>query len=357
LKILESDKNLEEFTIKVETLNDLWSLYNVISKDDEITSRTQRRVVLKEGTKGERKTMSLKLRVESVGFHEFSNRLRIKGTILEGPEDLVSYGTYHTFNIEIGNILSIKKEKWLKSELNRLKEASKFEDKFNMLIIAIETGLATISLVTNYSHNHIATIKKNIPGKRYEQSHRNKAYNDFYDQIAKVLVQNMEKTEIDIIIVCGPGNIRDHFSNYLREKIKFSEMQKVKSFHTSSGTESAINEILKSKELLQIISNVKIIQETQKIEEIFQLFASDPDLIAIGFEEVEKAATHKAIKELFIVDSLIRGASKDHKLRIEDIIIKVEKAQGKVNILSSEHPTGKQIDDLGALVAILHYKL
>jgi protein pelota len=353
LKILESDKNLEEFTVKVESLNDLWSLYNVISKDDEITSRTQRRVILKEGTKGERKTMNLKLRVESLGFHEFSNRLRIKGTILEGPEDLVSYGTYHTFNIEIGNILSIKKEKWLKSELNRIKKAS----KFNMLIIAIETGLATISLVTNYSHNHIATIKKNIPGKRYEQSHRNKAYNDFYEQIAKVLMQNVEKAEIDLIIICGPGNVRDHFSDYLREKEKFSGMQKVKSFHASSGTESAINEVLKSKELLQIKSNVKVIQETQKIEEIFQLFASDPDLIAIGFEEVENAAEHNAIKELFIVDSLIRGASKDHKLRIEDIITKVEKAQGKINILSSEHPTGKQIDDLGALVAILHYKL
>ena len=147
MKILESDNNLEEISVKVESLNDLWSLYNVISKDDEISSRTQRRVVLKEGSKGERKTMNLKLQVESVGFHEFSNRLRIKGTILEGPEDLVSYGTYHTFNIEIGNILSIKKEKWLKSELNRLKEASKFEEKFNMLIIAIETGLATISLV------------------------------------------------------------------------------------------------------------------------------------------------------------------------------------------------------------------
>ena len=357
MKILESDNNLEEITVKVESLNDLWSLYNVISKDDEVTSRTQRRVILKEGSKGERKPMNLKLRVESVGFHEFSNRLRIKGTILEGPEDLVSYGTYHTFNIEIGNILSIKKEKWLRSEVNRLKEASKFDDKFNMLIIAIETGLATISLVTNYSHNHIATIKKNIPGKRYEQSHRNKAYDDFYDQIANVLMQNMEKTEIELIIICGPGNIRDHFSDYLREKVGFNEMQKVRSFHASSGTESAVNEILKSKELLQIKSNAKIIQETQKIEEIFQLFASNPDLIAIGFKEVENAAEHNAVKELFIVDSLIRGASKDHKLRIEDIISKVEKSQGKINILSSEHPTGKQIDDLGALVAILHYKL
>lgn len=357
MKILELNTNLEELTVKVESLNDLWSLYNFISKDDEITSRTQRRVVIKEGSKGERKSMSLKLRVEAVDFHEFSNRLRIRGTILEGPEDFVSFGTYHTFNIEIGSILSIKKEKWLKSELDRIKRASKFENKFDMLIIAIETGLATISLVTNYSYNHIATIKKNIPGKRYEQTHRNKAYNDFYYDIANVLVQNTEKVEIDLIIICGPGNVRDHFIDYLKEKTQFTEMTKVRSFHASSGTESAINEVLKSNELNKIKDNVKILQESQKIEEIFQLFAHNPDLIAIGFDEVENAVSHNAVKELFIVDALIRGSSRDKKLRIEDIITKIEKTQGKVNILSSEHPTGKQIEDLGALVAILHYKL
>lgn len=357
MKILELNTNLEELTLKVESLNDLWSLYNVISKDDEITSRTQRRVVIKEGSKGERKPMSLKLRVEAVSFHEFSNRLRIRGTILEGPEDFVSYGTYHTFNIEIGSILSIKKEKWLKSELDRIQKASKFESKFDMLIIAIETGLATISLVTNYSYNHIATIKKNIPGKRYEQLHRNKAYDEFYYDIAHVLVQNTEKANIDLIIVCGPGNVRDHFVEYLDEKTHFTEMEKIRSFHTSSGTESAINEVLKSNELNKIKNNVKILQESQKIEEIFQLFATNPDLIAIGFDEVENAVRHNAVKELFIVDALIRGSSKDKKLHIEDIITKIEKTQGKINILSSEHPTGKQIDDLGALVAILHYKL
>ena len=139
LKILEIDKKHEEVTVKVEDLNDLWTLYNVIAPEDHVTSRTQRRVILKEGSKGERKPMLLKLKVESIAFHEFSNRLRVKGTILEGPEDYVSFGSYHTFNIEIGDILTISKEKWLNNELKRLKQASKFRTNFIMLIIAIET--------------------------------------------------------------------------------------------------------------------------------------------------------------------------------------------------------------------------
>ncbi|GAI67148.1 unnamed protein product, partial [marine sediment metagenome] len=145
-------------TVKTENLNDLWTLYNIIAKNDKISARTYRRVVLKEGSKGERKPMSLKLKVESAAFHEFSNRLRVKGTIIEGPEDFVTYGTYHTFNIEPNQKLTINKEKWLKSEIKRLKESSSFETDFIMLIIAIETGLATISLITNFSHKRINTI-------------------------------------------------------------------------------------------------------------------------------------------------------------------------------------------------------
>ncbi|MCK4687445.1 MAG: mRNA surveillance protein Pelota, partial [Candidatus Lokiarchaeota archaeon] len=96
MKILEYNQKQQEITVKIESLYDLWILFNLISKNDKVAARTQRRIVLKEGSKGERKSMYLKLNVEDVSFHEFTNRLRIKGTILEGPEDFVSYGTYHT---------------------------------------------------------------------------------------------------------------------------------------------------------------------------------------------------------------------------------------------------------------------
>jgi len=357
LKVLEVDKKLEEITVKTESLNDLWTLYNIISKDDKVSTRTHRRVVLKEGSKGDRKPMRLKLKVEAVSFHEFSNRLRIKGTILEGPEDFVSFGTYHTFNIEIGQKLHITKEKWLKSELKRLRESSKFESNFIMLLIAIETGLATIALITNFSHKRIVTIRKNIPGKRYEQSHRIKAYQEFFSDIQKIVEENLKNMELNLIIICGPGNTRDHFLKVLKEKLDPSHISKIHNLHASSGTESAILEILKSKKLISLKKNAKILQETEKIEEIFTLLSTDPDLIAIGFNEILGFSEKGAIKELFCADILIRGASKKQKLEIETILNNVEDAGGRINILSSEHPTGQQIIDLGSLVAILRYKI
>ncbi len=357
MKILEYDKKHEEITVKVDNLNDLWTLYNILGPNDKVSSRTQRRIIIREGSKGERKTMFLKLNVVDVSFHEFSNRVRVKGTILEGPEDFVSYGTYHTFNIEVGKKLTIKKEKWLKNELSRLKKSSKFESNFIMLVIAIESGLATIVNITNFSHNKIASIKKTIPGKRYEQSHRNKAYMEFFEDINKIIEENLKNNEIDLIIVCGPGNTREHLIKYIKEKSNPLYFSKIRSIHASNGTQSAILEVLKSKELAKLKKNVKILYETERIEEIFTLFSMNADLIVIGFNEVSEAAYKGAVKELFLTDLLIRGSSKKNKLKIEKIITDVENSGGKINIMSSEHPTGQQIMDLGELIGILRYKL
>jgi len=87
------------------------------------------------------------------------------------------------------------------------------------------------------------------------------------------------------------------------------------------------------------------------------LFSTNSDIIAIGFDEISNATEKGAVKELFCADLLIRGASKEQKLKIEHIINGVEKIGGKVHILSSEHPTGQQIIDLGSLIAILRYKM
>jgi protein pelota len=226
-----------------------------------------------------------------------------------------------------------------------------------MLIVAIESGLATIALITNYSHNRIATVKKNIPGKRYEQSHRNKAYEEFYSDISSIIKEKTESVDLKILILCGPGSTKDHLKQFIREKAQITRLPKIVSIQASSGTESAILEILKSKELKLLQKNVKIFLETEKIEEIFQLFSTNSDLIAIGFDEISNAIEKRAVKELFCADILIRGASKKQKLRIEQILNGVESLGGEIHILSSEHPTGKQIIDLGSIVAILRFKI
>jgi protein pelota len=346
-----------EITVKTENLNDLWTLYNIIREGDETSARTQRRVVLKEGTKGERKAMRLKLKVEDVSFHEFSNRLRVKGKILEGPEDFVSYGSYHTFNIEILQKITMIKETWSNHDLKRLRKSSKFESNFVILFVAIETGLATIAIVTNFSHNRIATLKKHVPGKRYQQSYRNKALNEFYESISKVVTENLKNYEVNLIVLCGPGNIKNYFMDYLKKLLNANLTTQIELCHASSGTESAIRETLKSQKLAKLKKNVKILQETEKIEQILFQFSKDADFILIGLDEVSQASEMGAIKQLLIADILIRGASKENKLKIEKIIGNVENSGGEIDIMSTENIAGEQLVNLGSIIGILRYKL
>jgi len=356
LRIIAQDKKKGEITVRVENLNDLWSLYNIINKGDIVIALTQRRVVMREGSTGERKVMKLTLSVEDVAFHEFTNRLRIKGTILEGPKDYVSYGSYHTFNIEINHKLTIIKDEWLNQDLKRLKESSKLSSNFVMLIIAIESGLANIAYSTNYSYKKIATLTKNIPGKRYEQSFRTKFLKDFFDDIKRVIETKVQNKEVDLIIICGPGTIKDKVTKYLKENANEEYIDKIKMIQASSGTESAIYEALKSDEMANLKKKAKILQETKKIENVLAQFGKDPDLVAIGFDEISEAAQRGAIDQLLVADTVIRGASKSNRLNIEDIINQVEYAGGKVDILNSNHPAGERLVDLGSLVGILRYK-
>ena len=117
-------------------------------------------------------------------------------------------------------------------------------------------------------------------------------------------------------------------------------LSKIENCHASSGTESAILETLKSKKLAKIKKDIKILQETELIEKVIAQFAEDADLIVIGIDEVSEASERGALKHLLIADKLIRGVSKEYKLKIEDIITNVEKAGGEISIMSTENLAG-----------------
>ena len=133
-------------------------------------------------------------------------------------------------------------------------------------------------------------------------------------------------------------------------------LSNIETCQAGSGTESGIRETLKSKKLAKLKKNVKILRETEKIENIITQFAIDADFIVIGVDEVSNASDQGTIKELFIADLLIRGTSKENKLIIEDIITNVENSGGEVEIMSSENIAGQQLVDLGSIVGILRYK-
>src|SRR3989338_3406954 len=125
LKMKQIYSNLKkgEIKVKVENMDDLWYLSTIIDPGDFVKGKTIRKIKL--GDKEERavkiikKPVFIKINVEKIDFSNTSNILRVRGKIVEGPDD-ISKGQYHTFNVEENAIITVIKEKWLKFQLDKL---------------------------------------------------------------------------------------------------------------------------------------------------------------------------------------------------------------------------------------------
>ena len=122
MRIIRFEKENGFAKLKVENEFDPWQLQQMVKKDDFVKAKTIRQLFVQKETgkeKGKRKLLLLEIKVEKVEYDELKKELRIKGKIVEGPEE-VQRGSYHTIEIKPGNILGITKT-WTNEEMHRLK--------------------------------------------------------------------------------------------------------------------------------------------------------------------------------------------------------------------------------------------
>jgi len=125
MKIIEFSPERKTARLKVNNSLDLWYLEKIVEKGDLITARTLRTIFIRreeEKIKTRKKLVTLTIRVEKVDFSKQKNRLRLKGKIVEAPEE-VQRGSYHTIEVGLGKKLTIEKKEWKKVHIERLKRA------------------------------------------------------------------------------------------------------------------------------------------------------------------------------------------------------------------------------------------
>ena len=358
MQIIADNTRTGELVVQVDTLDDLWVLYNIIKPDDRVRARTLRRVVLREGDAGERKPMTLTLRVENVEFYEFSNRLRILGTILEGPDDFVAIGEHHTFNVEAGTRLTIFKDQWLRSDIERIRKNLERKDQTLILAIAIESGLANIALLSNYSLTPVTEIHENIPGKRYEKQAQKEMTDSFFSQITTMILDHTQRYEIGMIILCGPGFTKEQYADILRDALKkTNKSPEIRTLGASSGEISAIHEILKNGTVAAFSSDIIIAQDGSYMAEFLERLGKGEATIMYGIKEVELAAEMGAVDVLMICDVLLRVGDIAERKRIDGILNTVEQNRGKIHIMSSATPAGDQLLSYGKIAGLLRFRV
>ena len=352
MKLLHSNLKKGIVKIKIENLDDLWYLNQVIEKNDLIKGKTFRKIKIGKETQRKQKTAKkpvfLLIQIEKIEFSKTSNVLRISGIVKEGPED-VPLGSYHTFNIEENSIITIIKQKWLKFQIDKIREASK-ETKAKILICVHDREEAYFALMKKYGYQLLTNIKGTVAKKAdIKQKETN-----FYKEILKQLEGYDERYNLSKIIIASPAFWKEEL---MKEIMDENMKNKIILATCSSADENAINEVIKRPETENALKQDRIAKEFKYIEELFEEISKN-NLASYGLKETKNAAMSGAVKKLLITDSFIQKRRNENKYEeIEETMRAVDSTKGDILIISSEHEAGKKLDGLGGIAAILRFKL
>lgn len=360
MKVLSRVLKEGRITLQIENLDDLWHLYNIVSPGDTVISRTVRRIRVgdEDGRNQEsiRKPMTLVLTVDDIAFHSFTNRVRIKGKILEGPSDLVNIGSYHTFNAELGTVLTIVKVHWPDYLLKRIDEAEKSQATPVALLVSIEDGAADLLLIADYGIQEVVSIRAGISRKQGDQKTHDATVREFFDDVVVAVRSQLEQRQIGLIVLAGPGFVKDHFKEHLTAAGIKNLPPAVVEATNNIGVPGA-KEILYRGVISAALTELKIETETRLIEEVIAHIAKGDGLGTYGDKEVERAVDYGAAKELLVTDIRLREGSEDQRRWLDGLIRKTESIRGAFHVVSTEHPAGDQLQKLGGIAALLRFKV
>ncbi len=321
--------------LKIQHHEDLLVLKDVI-KTGDVVGKNDFRSVQVEGARG-KKPAYIKIRVERVEME--GTVLKLLGPIVEAPE-YVTRG-YHSFKLKEGDVIDIWKD-WRKSEIMRLKEASRYRG-LRVLICVMDEREADIALATEIGWKMLGSIRKKGGGKCYDSGED--ADRQFIANVRKGIEEHTQ--EVKNIIIAGPGFKKDELYKILPEEIKKKCL--VESCSVTGVT--GINEVIKRGYLDKVITNLKISQETKLVEEFLEEIGKDSGMVVYGLEEVERAAEMMAVEKLLVSEKLMDDE------RVEGIMKKVEEGSGEIIIIHTSHEAGRMFEKLSGIAAFLRFRI
>ena len=351
-----TEKNLEKGFVKVvpDSFDDLWHLYNVIYKGDEVYAYTSR--VIKSDQEysrpksGERVSMFMGVTVESITWDKFLGKLRVQGIICHAPE-IIPTGAHHTLSIALNQPVTIVKKDWPKHLLDRLTRASETEKP--MLILAIDDEGFAIAETKQYGVEVKVEERMKLPGK-LEAEKRGNATKEYFRRALNSLNQLWLPNRSPIVLL-GVGFVKSDFAKFLSDEA--SELAKsivdVKS--VNNGGVAGIYEALRSGVLLKAAKQTRVVDETETMEEVMKRLGKGEGTITYGLEQVEAAVKMGAVEKLVLADTMLRDSEETQRLHLEKLMRETEQRSGSITVVSTEHEAGAKLLALGGIAALLRF--
>lgn len=191
----------------------------------------------------------------------------------------------------------------------------------------------------------------------------------FFQTTLDTLLRQIDLAESKPILLASPGFTAAAFLKFVLEtatrtgnKALMSQKPNFIVVHSSSGHLHSLNEVLQSSEVLTRLKDTKFARETKLMDEFTTLLRKDDGRAWYGPKEVELAAEKGALGKgggvLLISDALFRAQDIGVRRRWVRLVDRVRDVEGgEVRVLSSEHESGKRLEGLGGIAAILTFPL
>lgn len=356
MKVLHQDRKQDLIRLRADTLDDLWHLYQLVQPGDTVTASTTRTPSSKDDKlrpeKLPKQRMTLTLEVEDVEFHEHTDRLRITGVIVEGPQD---HGSHHTFNVEPGDDLSIVKP-WRDHHLDRIQEAVEATDRPQLVVVAVEFDEAAIAVVRHFGVREVATVRAEGLGKGAEglgpgggggKAGKGGGRDAFFDEV----LQTMEPLRPDEhpVLVVGPGFSKEDFVEHAKKRDPEATSHWIID-STSQGGRPGIQEALNRGSAKEVAEEARVAKESRAVEAVLSAIAKD-EPVAYGPDDVRQALEAGAVERLLVTDALVRAGE------AEAYLDRAEAVGAETLIISTHHEAGEKLESFGGVAATLRFAM
>lgn len=137
-------------------------------------------------------------------------------------------------------------------------------------------------------------------------------------------------------------------------------LQNIVVVHSSSGHMHSLAEVLQSPTVQNRLANTKYARETAIMDTFFSHLRKDTNKATYGPGEVEAAVDQGAVGRgggvLLISNRLFRAQSVRERQRWVSLVDRVRDVEGgEVRVLSSDHESGKRLEGLGGVAALLTF--
>lgn len=358
MKILRMDLKKGVVRVLPESLDDLWHLQNVVEPNDEVHAQTTREVKVdkeyQRPKEGKRVSVFLGVKVQNVVWDRSLNRLRVHGIVCVAPEKVSVKGFHHTINVTLDKPVTIVKSKWLKHHIDRLNRASRAKAA-PIIVVSIDDEEYCVAVLRQYGVNVEVGERTRLPGK-LEAEKRTKALREFFNRASTALRDVWTRVHGPIVVL-GPGFTKGKFVKHIRRATSDVSRDIIDVKSVNSSGVAGINEALRSGVLTKALRHVRIVEESNVVEEVLKRLGKGTLDVTYGLNDVERASVFGAVEKLLLADVVLREAVDEKRLALEGLMKEVEGKRGEVMVISAEHEAGTKLLALGGVAALLRFPL